>query len=248
MRNHWVTNYYGRHTLANDSTIFNRLAKVRRKGFTLVELLTVTAIIAVLAGLLFAVARAVKIQAGHSSCQERLHNLGLAIVLYANDHEGWVPPATTAETFYRNHPDLVSAADLAASPGVLKHALDPYVKNSEVWFCPVDPQRGKNVLWLGQRHLLTSYHFLARSSVSMEWPPKMLLGRDRLSNAPAGAEDIPLLVDAVGLPRFDSDPQFSENDTGFAAQSNHPDNYANGIRHDLSLLRKPARWWMGSDQ
>ena len=193
--------------------------RMRRRAFTLTELLTVIAIVAVLTGIAFPVFGAVRRRAQHASCAENLHQLGLALTLYANDHEGWVPPATTAEFEWEAKPGT-PVADLRASPQVLRTALASYVRNDSVWFCPTDPRAHQDVLWLGQRHLLTSYFLFPKMPKEpMTWPPRMQLGRDPLPNKPAGGEDVPLLCDAVGLPWIDSDPRI---DGDGKAVSNHP--------------------------
>ncbi len=68
-----------------------------RRGFTLVELLTVVGIVALIAGVAFPTFDAVRNRARHASCAENLRRLGTGLTLYANDHEGWLPPATTEE-------------------------------------------------------------------------------------------------------------------------------------------------------
>ena len=219
-------------------------SRTPRRAFTLIEILTVVAIVAVLAGIAFPVYAAVRRRAGHSLCAENLHGLGLAITLYADDHEGWVPPATTAEFEYA--PPKFDPSEIRASPEVLRRAIDPYVKSDAVWFCPADAKAHQDVLWLGQRHLRTSYFFSPRTPGELlRWPPRMRLGRDPLPNQPAGAEDVPLLCDAAGLPWIDSDPTF---DSEGKAVSNHPDHLVNAIRHDLSLSRLPAREWLGTEK
>src|SRR5580658_8551571 len=112
---------------------------VDRRAFTLIEVLTVLGIICVLAALLFPVMGWANTRALHTTCADNLRQLGVAEHLYAGDHDGWVPPATTAADgffiFFNATP-----AQVAASPGVLRNALGPYVKSNDVWYCPADPQ------------------------------------------------------------------------------------------------------------
>ena len=61
-------------------------------GFTLAELLCVISIIAVLAAILFPVFARIREQARATSCVANLANIGLALRLYAEEHEGALPP------------------------------------------------------------------------------------------------------------------------------------------------------------
>ena len=63
-----------------------------RRGFTMVELLGVIAIIAILAAILFPVFARARAQAQAFSCQNNLFQIGLALRLYAADNGGLYPP------------------------------------------------------------------------------------------------------------------------------------------------------------
>ena len=61
------------------------------KKFTLIELLVVIAIIAILAAMLLPALSAARERARTASCVSNIKNLGLGIVMYANDNEDYVP-------------------------------------------------------------------------------------------------------------------------------------------------------------
>jgi prepilin-type processing-associated H-X9-DG protein/prepilin-type N-terminal cleavage/methylation domain-containing protein len=63
-----------------------------RRAFTLVELLGVIAAIAILAAILFPVFARARAKAQAFTCQSNLFQMGLALRLYAADHEGYYPP------------------------------------------------------------------------------------------------------------------------------------------------------------
>ncbi len=64
---------------------------MRRLGFTLIELLVVIAIIAILAAILFPVFAQARDKARATSCLSNMKQIGMALVMYGEDNEGWFP-------------------------------------------------------------------------------------------------------------------------------------------------------------
>jgi prepilin-type N-terminal cleavage/methylation domain-containing protein len=88
----------------------------RARGFTLVETLVVTAIIGVLAALLFPTFAKAKAHAKRASCISQLRQIGMAMLMYASDH-GELAPRLSA-------------------------VYPTYCPNAEVFVCPADPASG----------------------------------------------------------------------------------------------------------
>ena len=71
-----------------------------QNGFTLVELLVVIAIIGILAALLLPALERSKLSAQRSVCMSNLKQIGMAVKLYAGDHDDTLPGANTPPSNY----------------------------------------------------------------------------------------------------------------------------------------------------
>src|SRR5438105_1605400 len=74
---------------------FKPKMKAERNAFTLIELLVVIAIIAILAAILFPVFARAREQARKASCTSNVKQLGLAWMMYAQDHDEMFPPTNS---------------------------------------------------------------------------------------------------------------------------------------------------------
>jgi prepilin-type N-terminal cleavage/methylation domain-containing protein/prepilin-type processing-associated H-X9-DG protein len=66
----------------------------RRPGFTLIELLVVIGVIAVLVAMLFPALHRTRAQAMCVQCKSNMRQVGIALLMYANDNRGWMYPPT----------------------------------------------------------------------------------------------------------------------------------------------------------
>ena len=113
---------------------------VRRRAFTLVELLVVIGIIAVLLALVLPALARARNSALRVSCSSNLRQIGVAFISYAHDNRGWFPAVAIAwpKAYPEDWVHWQPGRDLRES------RLLPYLGNSaEVLKCPMGvPERG----------------------------------------------------------------------------------------------------------
>ncbi|HAV64415.1 MAG TPA: hypothetical protein DCY13_18860 [Verrucomicrobiales bacterium] len=140
-----------------------------RRAFTLIELLVVIAIIAILAALLLPAVSRAKGNALRIKCVSNLRQLQLGLQMYADDHDGHVPPRNSRGPNWRA-------------------TLRPYYVNPKVLVCPTDgPDAESSFLINGFNDWFAVNLPAAEFEEYKQWQ-----GSDsmRLSNIPKPAETI----------------------------------------------------------
>lgn len=102
-----------------------------KRGFTLIELLAVIAIIAILAALLIPAVGGAMDKGKTAKCKGGIKSIGSAVLLYAADHDGYLPPT------YGYDGQGVDKGDFQ------NHVTNYLQDRASIWVCPSAKQVGK---------------------------------------------------------------------------------------------------------
>ncbi len=144
-----------------------------RQAFTLGELLLVVAIIAVLASLLLPALSRARAKAWRARCVSNLHQLGLAVELYAQANRHYLPVAAMQPTVNTNFPaiaGLLAAYVAQQRAGVFQCPADRDPTDNGLTFVAAE---GSSYSW----NSLLNGRFIDRTQISVGvislWPPIM---------------------------------------------------------------------------
>ena len=111
------------------------MRRTNQNGFTLIELLVVIAIIAVLVSMLMPSLRTAKELARRAVCASNLKQTGIAIFLYAGDHDGALPRCFVYSTYgpYMLHWYSGGETERRGNHGLL---YGTYIGEPRMFYCP----------------------------------------------------------------------------------------------------------------
>lgn len=115
--------------------------RVWRHAFTLIELLTVIAILGLLAGLVFAALSTAQGRAHQIACVSNLKQFAVALQLYANDHDDRLPPNADGReealgTKWVEGWLGLPGPDCTNTLFLRRSVIGPYLTEVRVWRCP----------------------------------------------------------------------------------------------------------------
>ena len=125
------------------------------RGFTLIELLVVIAIIAILAAILFPVFAKAREKARQASCQSNLKQIGLAVLMYAQDYDETLPWGQN-----------VRWSSVGPPHGFYGVVLEPYIKNWQIFICPSVTGYSGTWYYVGYREASYGFNYVLSSASS----------------------------------------------------------------------------------
>jgi len=155
-------------------------------AFTLIELLVVIAIIAILAAMLLPALAKAKSRAKQTQCLNNLHNMGLAMIMYADDNDGLIPRGNGYPWFQSFMPYLPEG----------KGAID--FRRTKIFRCPSYPANGSVINYVNNAWLFSSARDMVGKEITQ--PSKLLRVRHPTEVIYlADSEDGPTLPIITGL-------------------------------------------------
>jgi len=150
----------------------------RQPGFTLLELLTVIAIIVLLASILLPAMGRAKEMGRRISCTNNLKQIGIAVTMYTMDYQGWFPNArivTTGNTWWDNLSVYLNVR------------LEQWKRLGAPWRCPSDDCKERHGTPLPYADYMWNYYLtniaassdLAQKISQVKTPSKTLTATDR---------------------------------------------------------------------
>lgn len=106
------------------------------RAFTLIELLTVIAIIGILAAIIIPTVGAVRASAKTSGCASNLRQIGMAMALYANENGGRLPKVHNRDGLTPSTTWMQKIAPYVSVDGQLGAAADGKARAAGVLLCP----------------------------------------------------------------------------------------------------------------
>lgn len=137
------------------------------RGFTLIEILVTTAALAILAAILSSATTHALVSAKKTKCASNMRQIGLAILTYAGEHAGSLPPTRHAASQGHAWIDL----------------LAPYLQNlDEVRICPADTKRTERLRRKGTSYIVNDSIFDIRTDAFGNPLPDSIANLMRIKN------------------------------------------------------------------
>ena len=174
-----------------------RHASARAAGFTLVELLTVIAIISILAALLFPVFAEAREKARQVSCLSNEKQIGMSVAMYTEDYDETLP----LYSFGAGYGGILGYNSLDGPRWA--DMIFPYVKNTQTFDCP-DSGRKMAIFPGGKYFNVKTYSYGITTPLDNTYPDSLfgVAGR-ALSELDTPAQTV-MLADDTGHKEYNA--------------------------------------------
>lgn len=138
-----------------------RTVRTVRKGFTLIELLVVIAIIVILAAILLPALQKGVDQARQTACVNHMRQMGLALILYADQYSGLLPGPSSTHALSRSVMSYHWYGWAEGSVNTGDAYREKFIGSLDVMFCPA-ARRGRPWIytWTGSLSVGTGLSYL----------------------------------------------------------------------------------------
>jgi prepilin-type N-terminal cleavage/methylation domain-containing protein/prepilin-type processing-associated H-X9-DG protein len=261
---------------------------MNRRGFTLIELLVVIAIIAILAAILFPVFAQARESARTISCLSNMKQIGLGVKMYAQDYDEAFPMGTypgprnwevnpdvnpyPPDNFCLDNFGLWKNFDpkdggplfVGCSYGgefyrtLMQVQVGPYIKNTQIWYCPSDPYRESNkanvALGLQSYQWFPNWIYNGCCGIDVRYPDGTFKSLDNPSEKTNSSVAERMIFVERGVFGWDGADATQDNCTPWAARRgiyNHPrgynatyfDGHAKLVPYGKKWTTQPATGW-----
>ncbi|MFQ6036543.1 MAG: type II secretion system protein [Sedimentisphaerales bacterium] len=114
----------------------SRFIRYKTRGFTLIELLVVIAIIALLLSILIPSLRKAKEKVRQTACKSNLRNVGIAILMYLDEHGRILPHTRSSNGFLWYESDGVTYRKPGSGGTYWGIYYKDYLKDTKIFGCP----------------------------------------------------------------------------------------------------------------
>jgi prepilin-type N-terminal cleavage/methylation domain-containing protein/prepilin-type processing-associated H-X9-DG protein len=221
------------------------------RGFTLVELLVVLAIIGILAALLLPALASARQAGRKAACIANLRQVGIAIRTYADEHEGQIPygpkapPLTNPSSFYPSTGAPTSLLSLqSGAPVGLGLLLAHYLATQpRVLFCPGTDQpvdMDAELAKVGRYQAQGSYYYRHGGNTQLSDLPTATNAPSNLQLDNLGLNRNGELIRALALDTLFLCPPGLET-FNLKPRTHHQQRFANVLYADGSVAARPNR-------
>ncbi|MDB5304209.1 MAG: hypothetical protein JWM97_1758 [Phycisphaerales bacterium] len=161
-----------------------RAPRLRGRAFSLVELLVVIGIIAILLGLLMPALSRAQQQARQAACASNLRQVGLHLMMYANQSRGWLFPVGPWNPVTKRYGTLGYDPMLPREKRWPVYVFSPAVWNPPIMICPSDFEPREEHSYVLNEHLADKNVKASDSRAGELTSPEVVVMGEKITTQP----------------------------------------------------------------